>query len=96
MSRLILIFLQAITATTDIRYDNGRVQTIIELPSYEQGTLGKWYKNLRFCYKLDNKKMQVYQQTDVDIVLPAYSFIKHETTAQVLFCKFCKFFQPLA
>ena len=38
------------------------------------------------------KKIQVYQQFDVDIVPPVYNFIKSETSTQLFSCGFCKFF----
>ena len=57
-------------------------------------TLSKWCQKLGFCYKQRNKKMQVHQQFDADIVLPACKFIKNETPLQVSSGEFCKFFQP--
>ena len=32
--------------------------------------------------------MQVYQQFDTDMVLPAGNFIKNKTPAQVFYCEF--------
>ena len=37
----------------------------------------------------------MYQQLDIDIVPPACTFIKSKIPAQVFFCEFCKFFQPV-
>ena len=37
--------------------------------------------------------MQVYQQLNVDIVPPAYDFIKNETRVQVFSYEFCKIFK---
>ena len=36
--------------------------------------------------------MFVYQQFNVDVVAPAYDFLKKQTPAEVLPCKFYKFF----
>ena len=33
-----------------------------------KGTLRKGYKKLGFCYKWSNKKKQVYERFDVDVV----------------------------
>ena len=39
--------------------------------------------------------MLVYQGNGVDVVPPAFNFLKNETTSQVFFvCKFGMFFQP--
>ena len=43
--------------------------------------------------KLCNKKVQVCQQFDVDIVPPASNVIKNETPTQVFSCGFFEFFQ---
>ena len=47
-------------------------------------------------YKHHNKKMQLHQKLDVDIMPPACNFIGNKTPAKRLPCKFCKFFQPAA
>ena len=39
--------------------------------------------------------MKVYQQFNIDIVLPVSKFIKNKTPAQVFSGKFCEFLQPV-
>ena len=46
-------------------------------------TLYRESKKLEFCYKRYNKKMQVYQRFDVDVVPLVGNSVKKETTAQV-------------
>ena len=59
-----------------------------------KSTMDKWCKKPGIYCKRHNKKMQVYQHFDVDIVPPVCKFIRKETPAQMLTCKFFKFFQP--
>ena len=53
----------------------------------------KWCRELEFCYKPRNKKLQVskHQRFDVAVVPPACNFIKNKTPAQVLSFEFRKF-----
>ena len=44
-------------------------------------------KNALIFFKWCIKKKKVYQQFDVDIVPPAWNFIKNETPAQVFPCE---------
>ena len=41
------------------------------------------------------RRMEVYQQGDVDIVPSICNFIKNETPEQEFSQEFCKFFQPV-
>ena len=56
--------------------------------------LRKWGKKLGVCCQQHNKKTQVYQQFDVDIKAPAWSFIKKQTPAQMFSRKFWEVFHP--
>ena len=60
-----------------------------DFPVTCKSTLSKWCKKLGFCYKWSNKKMEVYQYFDVDIVPPACNFIKDKTPAQLFSCELC-------
>ena len=51
-----------------------------------------WYIKVRFCYKLCNEKMDLYQQCDVDVKPPAYNFIK--TLGMRFSYEVRQFFQP--
>ena len=57
-----------------------------------QSILRKWGKKLGVCCQQHNKKMQVYQQFDVDIKAPAWNFIKTQTPAHVFSVNFEKSF----
>ena len=61
-------------------------------PVIRKITLGKWYKKLKFCYKQHNKKIQVYQKFDADILPLAFNFINNETST-VFSCEFLEIFQ---
>ena len=69
-----------------------------QLPDFavmSKSTLRKWCKKFGICYKQHNKKMQVCQQFDVDIVPPTCNFTKNKTPAQVFSCKFYEYFLEL-
>ena len=68
---------------------------LLDFQVMSKSTLYTWCKKLGFCYKQRNKKMQVYQQLDVDIVPPICNFIKNETPPLVFSCEFFEFFQPV-
>ena len=53
-----------------------------------KSALCKWYKKLGSGYKWSNKKMQVYQQLDVDIVSSSCNFITNEIPVHVFSCEF--------
>ena len=50
----------------------------------------KWCKNLWFCCERRNKKMQLYQRFDVDVVPPACNFIKNKILAHMFPFEFCE------
>ena len=66
-----------------------------DFPVLSWSTLRKWCENFGFCYKLLNKKMQVYQKFGVNIVPVACNLMKSKTRTQVFFHEFCNLFQPV-
>ena len=55
----------------------------------------KWCKNLWFCCERRNKKMQLYQRFDVDVVPPACNFIKNKILAHMFPFEFCELLYPI-
>ena len=63
-----------------------------DFPVMSKDTLSKWSKRLGFCYRPRSKRVQVYQQFDVDIVPPKCNFIKNKALTQVSFLKLLRMF----
>ena len=70
----------------------GEYKQLPDVPVMSKRTLRKWCKKLEFYYKWYNKKMQLYQRFDVDIVPPARTVVKMRLRHRCVLVNFKKFF----
>ena len=80
------------TTISSIRYDNGNANYYRTLQLWVKAYFVNGAEGLDFVISGTMKKMQLYQLYDVDIVLLAWNFIKNETSAQMISCKFADFY----